>query len=256
MIDWRWIAASAAIASAAPLAAQTVYPGVSSGEVDVASPIDGESEGSDDIVVVGDNGDAFRLTGDSLRDAARAYREHRATFAPDATLFFAVEAGDGGTLDDLTLYLRARRRGEDGSRGILELPLDAQGRFVLPPEIAASGDWDLRANRSRGGIRIRPLVLSPGSSIPDRRFGDMRLQCRVSVAFARLSLPIRLLAGAIGPCSSSRVRLYTRAPRPLSAVTITDYVAPIDVRPDGLSYHVPLQDQSIGNEARMRHIYR
>lgn len=221
-----------------------------------AVAIDAEAEGSDDIVVVGDNGGTYRLTGDSLRDAARAYGEHRATFARDATLYFAVEAGDGGTLDGLTLYLRARQRSEDGSRAIIDLPLDAMGRFVLPPEIAASGNWDLRANRSRGGIRIRPLVLSPGSSIPDRRFGDMRLQCRVSVAFARLSLPIRLLAGAIGPCSSSRVQLYTRAPRPLSAVTITGYAATIDVRPDGLSYHVPLQDESISNEARLRHMYR
>lgn len=223
---------------------------------DTAVAIDAETEGSDDIVVVGDNGGAYRLTGDSLRDAARAYREHRATFAPDATLYFAVEAGDGGTLDGLALYLRARQRGEDGSRAIVDLPLDNRGRFVLPPEIAASGDWDLRANRSRGGIRIRPLVLSPGSMVEDRRFGDMRLQCRVSIAFARLSLPIRLLAGAVGPCSSSRVRLYTGAPRPLSAVTITDHPGPIDVRPDGLSYHVPLQDERIGNEARLRHIYR
>lgn len=233
-------------------------PNTLSAQVDsgAAVTIDAEAEGSDDIVVVGDNGGAYRLTGDSLRDAARAYREHRATFAPDATLYFAVEAGDGGTLDGLALYLRARNRSDDGSRAIVDLPLDERGRFVLPPEIAASGDWDLRANRSRGGIRIRPLVLSTGSSIPDRRFGDMRLQCRVSVAFARLSLPIRLLAGAIGPCSSSHVQLYTRAPQPLSAVTITDYAALIDVRPDGQSYHVPLQDESIGNEARLRHIYR
>ena len=84
----------------------------------------------------------------------------------------------------------------------------------------------------------------------------MRLQCRVSIAFARLSLPIRLLAGAIGPCSSDRVRLYTRAPRLLSVVTISDYSMPIDVRPDGLSYHVPLQDERIANEARLRHVYR
>ena len=218
--------------------------------------IDAEAEGSDDIVVVGDNGGSYRLTGDSLRDAARAYREHRATFAPNAQLYFAVEAGDGGTLDGLTLYLRARERSADGSRTIVDLPLDERGRFILPMDVMASGDWDLRANRSRGGIRIRPLVLSPGSEIADRRFGDMRLQCRVSVAFARLSLPIRLLAGAVGPCSSSSVQLYTRVPRPLSTVTITDYAEPIDVRPDGLSYHVPLQDERIGNEARLQHVYR
>jgi FixH len=256
LIGWRWIATSAAIACASPLAAQTVYPGVESGEVDVASPIDAEAQGSDDIVVVGDNGGAYRLTADSLRDAARAYAEHRGEFAPQASLYFAVEAGDGGTLDGLALYLRARRRSDDGGRAIVELPLGEQGRFVLPLDLLLAGDWDLRANRARGGIRIRPLVLSSGSEIADRRFGDMRLQCRVSIAFARLSLPVRLLAGALGPCGSSRVRLFTSAPRPLSVVTITGYAEPIEVRADGMSYEVPLSVASIGNEERLRHIYR
>ena len=242
-----WVAAALAMALPAASVAQPV-------EIDAAA--DSESEGSGDIVVIGDNGNAFRLTADSLRDAARAYREHRANFAPQANLYFSVEAGEGGTLDGLSIYLRARRRGNDGIRAIVDLPLDERGRFVLPMVIMASGDWDLRANRSRGGIRIRPLVLSPGSEIADRRFGDLRLQCRVSIAFARLSLPVRAMAGAAGVCNNSNIGLYTRAPRPLSAVTISDYTLPIDLRPDGISYRVPLHDESIGNEARLRHIYR
>jgi hypothetical protein len=215
-----------------------------------------EAEGSDDIIVIGDNGGQFRLTSDALRDAIRAFRQHRAAFAPASRLIFTVTAGDGGDLDGLTLYLRARRADRDGVRATIDLPFDAEGRIEMPIEQVATGNWDLRANRARGGIRIQPLVLSPGSSIADRRFGDMRLQCRVSIAFARLSLPMRALAGAVGPCGSRRVALYTGVPRAISAVTITGYTTPIDIRPNGMSFRVPLQDEGIGNEARLRLIYR
>ncbi len=243
----------AALAMAVPVAAQ---PGVENGGEFVASPIDAGSEGSDDIVVIGDNGNAFRLTADSLRDAARAYRENRSSYAPLAQLYFAVEAGDGGPLDGLSLYLRARRRGDDGNRDVVELPLDDQRRFVLPMDVMASGGWDLRANVSRGGIRIRPLVLSPDSTIADRRFGDLRLQCRVSIAFARLSLPLRMLAGAAGVCNNGNISLLTRAPRALVDVTLSDYGDPIEISEDRIAYRVPLHDERISNEARMRHVYR
>lgn len=223
--------------------------------IDSSAPAD-EAEGSDDIVVVGDNGGQFRLTSDALRDAIRAYRQHRPTYAPNSRLIFAVSAGDGGNLDGLTLYLRARRRDRDGVRETIDLPIDSDGGIEMPIDLVATGNWDLRANRARGGIRIQPLVLSPGSSPADRRFGDLRLQCRVSIAFARLSLPVRALAGAVGPCGSRRVALYTTARRAISAVTITGYSAPIDIRPNGMSYRVPLQDDSIGNEARLRLTYR
>lgn len=215
-----------------------------------------DSASNDDIVVIGDSGNSFRLTADSLRDAVRAFNEHRERFAPAATLYFLVEAGDGGSLDGVNLYLRARRRDAEGDRAYIDLPLDADNRITLPLEQVASGDWELRANRARGGIRMRPQILSPGSAIADRRFGDMRLQCRVAIAFARLGLPVRLLAGAVGPCGSSAVSLVTRAPQPISAVTISDYATPIEIRADGISFVVPLQDDSISNEARLRLTYR
>ena len=225
-------------------------------EADVIRTATEDNAGNDDIVVIGDSGSSFRLTADSLRDAVRAFNEHRARFAPDATLYFLVETGDGGALDGLTLYLRARRRDADGDRAYIDLPLDANNRIVLPLDQVASGDWELRANRARGGIRMRPQILSPGSTIADRRFGDMRLQCRVSIAFARLSLPVRLIAGAVGPCGSSAVNLVTRAPQPISAVTISDYATPIEIRDDGISFVVPLQVEAISDEARLRLTYR
>lgn len=42
--------------------------------------------------MVGENGGQFRLTGDSLRDALRAFVRHRPEFAPEARLRFRVTA--------------------------------------------------------------------------------------------------------------------------------------------------------------------
>lgn len=244
--------AAVLLSATAPASARSASP--------AALPSDADSQpaatGSDDIVVVGDNGSLFRLTADSLRDAVRAYRQHQSTFAPAATLYLQVESGDGSSLEGLDLYLRARRRGPDGDHAIINLPLDAANRAVVPLDQVASGQWDLRSNRSRGGIRIRPLILSPGTTIADRRFGDLRLQCRVSIAFARLSLPMRALAGAVGPCGSNRVILLTRASRPISTASITGYPTPLTIRDDGVTYAVPLHDQTISNEARLRLTYR
>lgn len=245
------LAACAALALA-PLAA--AYAQTPAATIDSAAPEPGAD--SDDIVVVGDNGESYRLTADALRDAARAYSANRARFAPASRLLFAVEAANGGSLDGIAIYLRAKRRNRDGERTIVDLPLDADNRIALPIDLVASGDYDLGANRSRGGIRIRPLVLTSPSTLTDRRFGDLRLQCRVSLAFARLSLPIRMLAGAIGPCGSSRVALYARAPQPVAGVAISGYGQPIDIRPDGLAFRVPLHDAAIGNDARLRVTYR
>ncbi len=244
------IAASLASAQDAPTTIET------DGTIARGGDVDTDREGSDDIVVVGDNGGQFRLTGDALRDALQAFVTHRSAFAPAARLRFSVKAAGNPTLDGVQVYLRDRRRLRDGTRAILDLPLDGDGRFELPADALSLGNWDLRVAGAGGGIRIQPLVLSPGSSIADRRFGDMRLQCRVSIAFARLSLPVRMLAGAVGPCGSSSVALYTSVPQEISSVSITGYAEPIDIRPNGMSFRVPLQDDSIGNEARLRLVYR
>lgn len=210
----------------------------------------------EDIVVIGDNGGTFRLTGDALRDSAQAYRRHRAAFAPDSRLYFEVIPAEGTTLAGTTLHLRARRANRDGDHERVELPLDGDRRFILPTDVVIGGQWDLRSNRPSSAIRVRPIVLSSGSSETDRRFGDARLQCRVSIAFARLSLPVRMLAGAIGPCGSSRFALYLGVRQPLERVSISGYDQPIQYRTDRRSFRVPLQDATIGNEARLRLFYQ
>lgn len=210
----------------------------------------------EDIVVIGDNGGTFRLTGDALRDAAQAYQRHRVAFAPDSRLYFEVIPADGATLDGTTLHLRSRRADRDGDHERVELPLDSDRRFVLPTDVVIGGQWDLRSNRPSSAIRVRPIVLSTGSSETDRRFGDARLQCRVSIAFARLSLPVRMLAGAIGPCGSSRFAIYLGVRRPLDRVTISGYDQPLQYRADRMSFRVPLQDAAISNDARLRLFYQ
>jgi hypothetical protein len=243
------VAVLLAMAGAPALATATVAPMPAT----VAPAADTDDE---DIVVIGDNGGTFRLTGDALRDAAQAYRRHRAAFAPDSRLYFEVIPAEGTSLAGTTLHLRARRANRDGDHERVELPLDSDRRFILPTDVVIGGQWDLRSNRPSSAIRVRPIVLSSGSIETDRRFGDARLQCRVSIAFARLSLPVRMLAGAIGPCGSSRFALYLGVRQPLERVSISGYDQPIQYRTDRRSFRVPLQDATIGNEARLRLVYR
>lgn len=90
----------------------------------------------------------------------------------------------------------------------------------------------------------------------NRRFGDLRLQCRVAVAFARLNILLRAAANAIGPCDSPSVRLLTIPEHPVATVTISGYDGDPEIRADGMRYRVPLHVDSIGNEARMVITYR
>lgn len=256
------VAAPAALIAAliiVPVSAQSGTPaptGTQAVGTDHADAATGDADSSDDIVVVGDNGSSVRLTADSLRDAAEAYRAHRDEFAPASNLYFRVDIPAGSTRDGLLLYLRARARDADGTHAIIDLTVDDQGLFLLPIDTVITGGWELRTNRRRGGIRIRPLVLSPGSEIADRRFGDMRLQCRVSVAFARLNLFTRALAGAVNVCNNRRIRLFTRSPQPLASATVSSRSEPLQIGADGISFQVPLSDESIGNDDRLRLTYR
>jgi hypothetical protein len=232
-----------------PAAGATAQP-APAGAASASDP----AEDSGDIIVVGDNGQSYSLTADALRDAVRAFRAHRAAYAPDAVFYFRASLTDGD-VDGLDLYLR-RRRGAANAADPVHLERDPAGYYRVPIDLVADGDWELRANRARSALQLRPLILSPASRIADRRFGDLRLQCRVAIAFARLGLPARMAVGALGPCGSSRVALYMRADRPVASVSITGYSGTIALREDAMAIRVPLADAAITNEDRLRITYR
>ncbi len=216
----------------------------------VTSEIADDNNTDADIVVIGDNGEANALSADSLRDAAQAFQRHRSAFAPNARFVFQIDPVAGQALDSLGLRLRSNRRNRDGGRDSIDLDVNEAGEFELPVAQVLNGDWALRS-AVRGRLSIRPLIISPGGTRFNRRFGDARLQCRVFIAFTRLNIAMRALAGAANVCNRSNVALYMRTPRPIAAVAITGWTQPIDIRADRMSFRVPLHERAISNEARI-----
>lgn len=246
LIRWRAIAAAfvaAGLATGSAAAPQSAP---------VTDPAQAEAP-ADDVVVIGNNGKGYRLTADALRDAAKAFVENRAAFAPAARLFFAVRALAPERRATLGLYLRDRKAAPDGHHRTIPLALDAANRFEVPVETLVAGDWDLRADRSGPDFRIEPLVLSPASTLEDRRLGDLRLQCHVSIAFIRISAPLRLMVSALHPCSNKSFKFYVRPARPLRDARVEEAGRPpLAVLRHQFSYAVPIADRRIGNEARLR----
>ncbi len=230
------------------IAALTIAAAPAFAQSPVAPPA--AEDGNTDIVVVGDDGSANALSGDSLRDAAQAFQRHRATYAPAARFVFRVDPVAGEPFDTLDLRLRNGRENAEGGHDRIDLAIGNDGLFELPVAQVLSGDWGLRSS-SRARLSIRPLILSPGGTQFDRRFGDVRLQCRVYIAFVRLNLAMRALAGAANVCNRSNVGLYLITPRPIDSVTIAGWSEPITIRPNRLSFRVPLHEDAISNDARM-----
>ncbi len=211
-------------------------------------------EGSTEIVIVGDNGSTYRLTADSLRDAAKAFRKHRPEYAPDGVMYFKLVDFSERSFDGLELYLEPRRR--KSSQMSIDLPIDNQGRIVIPTELAVSADWELRSNQRNKSLQLAPLILSPESSIADRRLGNYRLQCRVSIAFARLAEPLRLLASMGDPCDNGKVAMYARSDRAITDATLGGFEGQLLREGTSKTYFVPWYDGTLSNDARLRLTYR
>lgn len=214
---------------------------------------DAAADGSNDIVVIGNSGGMLKLTADALRDAAKAFRSHREEFAPASTLYLIVR---GDVPANLSLWLRKKRDSRDTDVQRIVLNGDAQGRIALPIDQLASGGWELRTNQVGQTVKLKLWVASPGTTTELRRFGDLRLQCRASLAFARLSLAARAVTGTLGPCASSHFAVHEGAIRPISSVDIEGASGTILVQPDGMSYRVPLADKAISNSAWVNIRYR
>jgi hypothetical protein len=212
----------------------------------------GEEDETSEIVVVGEAGGGVRLTADSLRDAARAFLRHRPAFAPAAQLYLMV-LGDTQTLG---FVLRKRRAGRDGVREARELELDSRSLLTLPLDLVQTGQWELRVRGARAAPQIAVVTLSPDSELDDRRFGDIRLQCRVTVAFARLGFATRTLWSAADICGNPRSVIYLGMGRAMSSATIANPAQTLELRPDGMAVHLPVGDPAISNDARVRFVYR
>lgn len=209
------------------------------------------AEEVDEIVVTGFS-KPYKLTGKQLAAALKAYAKYRPVHAPQGRLFFEVKRRTGGRdLGGLRLSLRSGER-------VVPITLDAASRFILP---ALPGkNWELVANRGSGGIKISPLVLSPGSTETDRSLGDMRLQCEVTwAAFVKPELPfvLRGVAAAVNACHRSDFALMHGVDRKIAAANVVagTSVTPIKLGATGMSFRYPGHDKALPNDARVRFRY-
>ena len=203
---------------------------------------------ADNVVVHG--GRPFRIEARTLRVARETFDKGLPTYAPGAVLMFELRrVGEGAIPADLTLELVA------GTRAI-PLPIDARGRFSLPP--LPPGRWQVLGNRPLRGLTVRPLVLSPAAPEPSRRLGDLRLQCRVMWSMIKaeasvLMMPLIAAADAAGPCSTRRVGIYLQVPRPIVTAEWRDgaRVVPAEITPQRRAHRAPIYDRTLSNDARV-----
>jgi len=203
-----------------------------------------------EVVVVGRR-ETFRLDTGAIRAAQAAFQRHRQRFAPQSTLAFLVTRRGGGALPAAGLRLWFT----DG-RSRIGVPVGDGGRFDLTG--LPAGRWWLASNLSRREVRVEPLVLSPQSSRYDYRLGDGRLQCRVSWAMLKASVPFFAAplvgaADAIGPCTSRKIGVYATVPAVIRSGVVRDgaRALPLEIGRAGRSYRYPGGDPTLGNEARV-----
>lgn len=239
---------------AAVLLACTAIPGVPASAQTGPAESSQDDENATGIIIVTADGKSYRLTADSLRDAIKAYAKYRDRYAPEGVLYFKVDLNEGETLDGLEFFLSPRKK--NSTAPDVPLQLDAEGRLVLPTDLVATADWDLRANRKDRSIKLKPQVFSTGSVLENRRFGDFRLECRVFVAFARIPAPLRLLVDAFDVCDNEDVQLVAKVERPLASAVLDNYDRSLVHEKTEFHYIVPMSDETVSNEARLRLTYR
>lgn len=223
-------------------------PAVAQAAVVVPAPI---AAGVEDEIVITGFSKPFKLDGKQLATAVRVYRKYRPALAPRSRLLFQVERG-GNSRRDLSGLKLTLRSGDT----VVPLTLDARSRFVLPE--LGQRDWELRANRGAGSLRILPLILSPGGEQFDRRLGDMRLECEVTMAAIvkpTLSFVLRGLSSAVNVCRTKRVGMYLSLGnlRVASATATTGgTIRPLELSKNGREWRYPGYDKSLSDEARVR----
>lgn len=203
---------------------------------------------ADEEVVVEASRSPFAIDAKALRRAAASFDKHR-SLAPEAPLRFrAIDRAPQA--ESLRVWI------ERGDAVETVTPGD-DGLLTLPPAAFAEGAR-LRANRSDKALGLEPEILSPGTALGTRRFGDLRLQCRVALSLHLDELPLylRAVAPPVGViCNSKHFGYYAYADPGVESAEIRGAGADklVWVSKDGPSigrgYVAPLGDRSIGDDA-------
>lgn len=163
--------------------------------------------------------------------------------------------------------LSARLVGDGGFR--LPIALDAERRFTVPrSEAAENADSELELNRKRRVYRTEPDIRTPGLSASQRRLGDLRLECKVSVAMAKEEIPLFWVltintilmrtdwCGFFGDQTDTRfdsasrsAHFGYRAGRPLAEALLVEGNRSALLRVEGEEFEVPIGDAGWSDEA-------
>ncbi len=190
-----------------------------------------------------------------FREALKAFAKHRASMAPAGPLTFEIipweKSGVSSTnLDNVRLAFVSKA-------GRVEVPIDANHRFILPDLALLSDDHRLFSNVGKKPLIIFPRIFSPGTDLTNRRLGDLRLECQVGWGFFKSEVPIVMRAGfgLVGGCGGKRVKINNRLAKPIANVTVTDAgrTMPVALNPKlPNSYRPPIYDKKLSNEARVK----
>lgn len=143
-----------------------------------------------------------------------------------------------------------------GNGAPIPVEVAPDGVFSVPRiDSAYDDDAELVLNRKRGLFRGMPEVRTPG--LPDnvRRLGDLRLECRVTMAIAKthLGFAIRTLITTVMRtsdwCSFDDFHYSAPASARLSAVTLVDGERRLAGKVFEWNYEVPLSDASWPDDA-------
>lgn len=145
--------------------------------------------------------------------------------------------------------LAARLVGDGGFA--LPIPIDAGGRFDVPrTEAAENADSELELNRKRRAYRVAPDIRTPGLPANQRRLGDLRLECKVTIAIAKEEIPffwvitintILLTTDWCGFFNEREKALFGfHADAPVTAAQLREGDRVMDLKVEGSSFQVPI----------------
>jgi hypothetical protein len=141
------------------------------------------------------------------------------------------------------------------------VPISADGMFSVPRLAWAYDEKaDLMFNWKTGAYRLEPDVRTPGLPDNARRLGDLRLQCKVSLAIAKEEIPfwvvamVNTLLLSTDWCMTTLKDAKFSFPSlgPLTGATLTYGDRSLKLSTSRASYTVPIPDRSWPDDALVK----
>ncbi|MEX5744475.1 hypothetical protein [Massilia sp. X63] len=193
-----------------------------------------------------------------------AFDRHRQLAPAAERLQFRLRAQ---AKDEAAQPLAIRLVGDAGFN--MPLPIDAEGRFVVPrSEAAEDAESELELNRKRHAYRTDPDIRTPGLPANQRRLGDLRLECKVTVAMAKEEIPtfvvlaINTIILRTDWCNffgdpddfrwegvSKKAHFPFRSERPLAGAVLVDGNRSAKLEAKGKTFQVPIGNPNWSDDA-------